>query len=167
MTTMSNIQLEIRNILESIEQVPEEQHEELEDYLAGLGDLEAEKADAIAFVLREQKARIEFLKDEEKRIKARRNAAERGLERTKEYFKGMMYANGLKQIKGNSSTLFLRKSESVNLGENFVPELCLPEECYKKEVSIKIDRNKIKQKIKSGESIEGCSLVENFSLNVR
>jgi len=166
MASLKEIQDEIKTAFSALEEATDENREELEsalsDYLQDLGELEADKADAIGFMLREQTARIAFLKDEEKRIAMRRKSAENALSRTKDYFKAVMTEAGLQKVKGNTSTIYLRKSESVFVG---VEAENLPEEF--KKISISARAADIKKAIKSGVDVPGCEIRTNYGFNVR
>lgn len=168
MPTMIEIQTEIYNTFRAIEECDDEQREELEnyvnEYLDMLAEQEADKIDAYAHVIREQSARIEFLKAEKKRIDARLKTANNGLDRMKVYMVDVLNQAGIKKATGNSSTLSLRRSEAVLVS---VGPDTLPEELKTVKTTITPNKKAIKDAIKSGKDIDGCSIVENMSLQVR
>lgn len=173
MATFDEVQHEISNILDSLETaeplVVKVLQDELDAYLEDLATMEADKADAIAFMIRQQQARIDLLKSEEQRIRGRCQAAERQLARTKDYFKSVMEKHSLQKVKGNSSTLYLRKSEKVeiNIFAELDPAENLPGQFVKVKTTYEVDKAAIKSALKDGEDVPNCSLVETFNLNVR
>ena len=165
MPSMSNIQEEIRTVLEAMEHAEPGEVDEstLEAYLDELATQEAEKVDAYGYVLRQQTARIQFLKDEEKRVQNRRRAAENALDRMKSHMLHVMQSNGLRKVSGATTTISLRKSVSVAvddlsvLGDQFVRVKTITEP----------DKTAIKEAIVGGASVPGARLVESESLQVR
>ena len=170
---LQDIEYEISQMFLALEECEPEERESLQikidEYLKELKFQEADKADAIAYMFRSQNSRVEFLKAEEKRIKAKRQAIENQVQRSKDYFRDLMVAYDLKKISGNSSTLSLRNSQQVSIsGEaQHAPELFLPKDCWRHETTVKIDKNEIKSRLKLGEVVEGCELINNVSFNVR
>lgn len=167
MPSLNDIEHEIKMVLDTMEYSDPEHLEllqqQLDSYLEKLGLQEGAKADSVAAIIRQSVARINYLKEEEQRIKNRRQSAEKQLARTKAYFQGVMEFHGLKSIKGESSTLSIRRSEQVVVNN---PEY-IPENFKRIKTTIEADKAAIKEALKSGEEIEGCYIVENFSLNVR
>lgn len=105
-----------------------------------------------------------MLKAEEKRIANRRKAAENGLERLKERLVFQLQTSGLKKVSGLTSTVSLRKSESVCV--ECAPE-SLPVGMYIEKKEYKVDKKAIKEAIKEGQKINGCSIVKNELLIIR
>lgn len=169
MASMKDIQAEINNALRAIEDADEsvnveELEESINSYLDELAGQEAEKVDAYAYVIREQSARIDFLSAEKKRIDAKLAAAKNGLDRTKSFMVLVLSGAGLKKISGNESTLSIRNTEAVNV---IVDAESLPEDLRTVKTTYAADKKAIKEAIKSGRVIDGCSIVENTSLVVR
>ena len=168
MPTMIEIQTEINNTFRALEYCDDDQRAQIEkaaeEHLSMLAEQEAEKIDAYAHVIREQVARVEFLKAEKKRIDDRIRVANNGLDRMKSFMLSVLNSSGIKNAKGNSSTLYIRKSESV-LVETASEKL--PEEFKTIKTTITANRAAIKKAIKDGESVEGCRISENQSLVVR
>lgn len=168
MPTMIEIQNEISNVFRALEECDDEQRNELEkkaiEYINMLGEQEADKADAYAHVVREQNARVEFLKAEKKRIEQRLRTATNQVNSTKAYFIDVLERSGVKKIIGNSSTISLRRSEAV-LVETSSEKL--PEGLKTVKTTITANKAAIKKAIKSGEDVHGCRIVENTSLQVR
>lgn len=168
MATFNDIQHEIKTIIESLETCDEDQYAELEEsalsYLDDLANAEAEKIDAYAYVMREQAARIEFIKSEEKRLAQRRRTAENALSAIKQRLISQLEYANLKKVAGNTSTVSLRKSKSVFVG---IDAESLPEGLRTQKTTFSADKKAIKAALESGENIEGCSIEEGTSLLVR
>ena len=160
---LRDIELEIQNILAVAEELPEGEQELAMEYLDQLGELEAEKVDAIGYAMRKRKAEIEFLKDEETRIKNRRQAMENRLEWFRAFLKDTMTNNGVRNIKGMKTTMYLMKSESVDIYHSAE----LPEKFVVTKIEHQPDRAKIKEAIKNGSTVPGAQLQERTSLVVK
>lgn len=108
MATMRDIQAEIRNVLDAVEdgaELTDEQRAQIDEYLAELATAEADKVDAFAAVLRREKARVDFLKGEEKRVSSRRASVERAVEHMRSRYLAVMVEAGRDKIKGNTSSI--------------------------------------------------------------
>lgn len=165
MPSMSNIQDEIRTVLEAMEHAEPGEVDEstLEAYLDELATQEAEKVDAYGYVLRQQTARIQFLKDEEKRVQNRRRAAENALDRMKSHMLHVMQSNGLRKVSGATTTISLRKSVSVVVDNVDL----LPKQYLRAKMVVDPDKSAIKESFTGGASVPGARLVESESLQVR
>jgi chromosome segregation ATPase len=100
MNSLASIEDEITNILAVAEELEDAQPQALE-YLDSLALQEAEKVDAISHVVRRRKNQIEWLQDEERRIRQRRQAMERRIEAVREYLVRLLSHYGVKSLKGN------------------------------------------------------------------
>ena len=160
---LRDIELEIQNILAVADELPEGEQELAMEYLDQLGELESEKVDAIGYAVRKRKAEIAFLQEEERRIRARRQAMESRLERFREYLRDTFRANDLTKLKGMKTTMYLLRSESVDIYH----QAELPEKFVVTKVEHQPDRAKIKEAIKSGSTVPGAQLQEKTSLVVK
>lgn len=108
MPTMRDIQAEIRNVLDAVEdgaELTDKQRAQIDGYLAELATAEADKVDAFAAVLRREKARVEFLRSEEKRVSSRRASVERVVEHMRARYLAVMVDAGRDRLKGNTSSI--------------------------------------------------------------
>ena len=160
---LNDIELEIQNILAVAEELPEDQHPAALEYLDALATMEAEKVDGISFVVRKRANEIDWLKDEEQRLRQRRQAMESRLIQFKAYLKDIMQSQGLQKIKGNKASIFLRQSEAVEI--DHAAEL--PEKFVNIRIESIPDKAKIKEAIKSGSTVPGASLVQKLSAVIR
>ena len=173
MPTFEQIQDEINNMLEiSDDELDEEQKALMDEYLNELAAQEAGKVDSFAQYIKLQAARMEALKDESKRLSQRAKSAENGIERLKRRYLGIMAANGLKKVSGNVYQLSERRSESVkapDTQEQLEALFELYPDLVNRKVEFSANKTEIKKALKEhpDQSIPGCYIKENFSLQIR
>ncbi len=160
MATLVGIEEEIGNILAVAEELEDEQQETALAYLDELAIQEAEKADAVAFAVRKRQAEIDFLKSEEDRLRGRRKAAEVRLIMFKEYLASIFKRLGLQRVKGAKSTMFLRRSSSVEV----LDLNQLPSEFVQTKIEYVPRKTQIKDALKAGQAVPGAQIVERQSL---
>ena len=162
MTSLASIEHEISNILSVAEELDDAQPQALE-YLDSLALQEAEKVDAISHVFRKRKSQIEWLQDEERRIRQRRQAMERRIEAFREYLMLLMTHYGVKNLKGNYGSLSLRETQSVDVTDiNELPTI------YKEViVEQKPKKTLLKEALEKGQEITGARLVQRTTITIR
>lgn len=162
MTSLASIEDEITNILAVAEELEDAQPQALE-YLDSLALQEAEKVDAISHVVRRRKNQIEWLQDEERRLRQRRQAMERRIEAFREYLVRLLSHYGVKSIKGNFGSLALRDTMSVDVTDvNELPTI------YKEViVEQKPRKTLIKEALESGQAVVGARLVPRTIMTIR
>lgn len=105
-----------------------------------------------------EKAIIQGLKDEETRLRARRQAKENAVERLKALMLDAMLAAGEKKLPCGSFTVAVQANpEKVIMDEQYIENV--PEE-YLKRPEPEIDRAKIKEDLKAGKNLEGLAHLE-------
>jgi hypothetical protein len=160
MTNLVAIEEEISNILAVADELGEDQQEAALAYLDELAIVEAEKADAVAYAVRKRQAEVEFLRSEEDRIRSRRKAMESRLILFREYLAGIFQQQGLQKVKGVKSTLFLRRSSSVEI----VDLRELPSQFVETRIEYVPRKSLIKDEIKAGRAVPGAQITERQSL---
>ena len=85
------------------------------------------------------------------------------LERFREYLRDTFRANDLTKLKGMKTTMYLMRSESVDIFHAAE----LPEKFVVTKVEHHPDRAKIKEAIKNGSTVPGAQLQERTSLVVK
>jgi len=162
MTSLASIEHEITNILAVPEELEDVQPQALE-YLDSLALQEAEKVDAISYVVRKRKNQIEWLQDEERRIRQRRQAMERRIEAFREYLVRLLSHYGVKSLKGNYGSLSLRDIQSVDVTD--VNELPM---AYKDVIVEQRPKKKLlKEAMELGFEIDGVQLVPRTIITIR
>ncbi len=159
MTTFSDIEMEISNVLAVAEELTEEQQVIAMDYLEQLGLEEMEKIDAVGYAVRKRKAEIEFLKEEEKRIKDRRQSMEKRLSEFKEYLTQIFQREGITKISGRKTTAYLRKSSSVEITDMGL----LPSDYVETRIDFVPRKSLIRDALKEQE-VPGARMAEKQSL---
>jgi hypothetical protein len=162
MTSLVSIEHEITNILAVADELEDCQPQALE-YLDSLALQEAEKVDAISHVVRRRKNQIEWLQDEERRLRLRRQAMERRIEAFREYLVRLLTHYGVKSIKGNYGSISLRDMQSVDVTDvNELPTI------YKEViVEQKPKKTLIKEALENGQVVDGARLVPRTIITIR
>lgn len=122
-----------------------------------------EKSDAYCYALKNLESDEETLEKEIKRLQERKKSIQNAQNSVKNLIKFNLGLLGIDKIKTSIFTLSLRASQSVNI-LNFD---LVPEKYKKQKIEVAIDKNMIKDSLKSGETVEGVELVENKSVQVR
>lgn len=125
-------------------------------------ELERErKISGIACWVKSLKAEAEAIKAEKDVLAKRQKVCENKVEQLKDY---LMYALNGEKFKDARVSISYRKSTSTKIAEDLDLKQ-LPDDC--KKVKIEPSLTAIREKLLAGESIEGCSLVENTSMQIR
>ena len=170
MPSLHDISTEIENALTALDDFdgPEDERQAVEaalaPYLDDLADQEAGKVDAIAFVDRRSAKEIDFLKEEEQRIRLKRQSLERRRASFRDFLRMVMVGHGLKKLSGHTATMSLRSSESVQVD---VSPQELPTQYVEMTVTYQPRKADIKAALKAGEVIPGCSIATNQTVQVR
>ncbi len=163
MPSLDVIQEEIANILQVAEELDDTQQLPALQYLDELAIQEQSKVDAIGYAVRKRKAEIDFLKQEEERLRHRRQSMENRLEEFRDYLLVILNRHKLTKVKGLSSTLFIRNVSSVKI-EDLAD---IPEDFKQVITDIKIDKAGIGKAFKMGWKVPGASLEPKQSLTIR
>ena len=126
------------------------------------GDV-AEKGESVALYIKELEAFAEDIKAEEKKLKERREQAERKAEYFKTYLTSCLDGAELSKLETARVRVSFRKSVSVDI----VDETALPLEFFKIVEDVKIDKTAIKKAINSGVEVSGAVLKNNRSLQIK
>lgn len=133
-----------------------------QDALEHLTDSINEKAENIAHVLQQMKSDINTLKDEEKRLKERRMTLERKQEHLRWYLQQELESADIKQVKSARFTISLRNSAPK---VQIIDDDLIPRDY--KVMNFSIDKKTLKEALQNGLEINGASLVQERSLNIR
>lgn len=127
-------------------------------------NLLSNKSDAIIKFVKNMDSDITVLKEEEKRLKERREKLEKKKEWLKNYLMENMLKLGYTKVESTYGTLSTRKSKSTIINENIIAK---DPRYWSVETKDKFDKNKIKKLIESGEEIVGAYIRENTSVVIR
>jgi hypothetical protein len=168
MPALHDIEQEIGNLFSALEDMEPAEVEERMPALLAYADMlaaqEASKADGIAFAIRRENASIQFLKDEEQRIRGRRQAKERALERFRDHLLQVMTVHGIQKIKGDTSTLFIREDKRVVIECN--PQN-LPQPYVEQRIDWMPNKRLIKEALAAGIEVSGTHLEARKSVQAR
>ena len=130
----------------------------IEDCFANMTEDLKDKLENCCKYIKNQEAVIAGLKEEEKRLSAKRKSAENAVERLKKLMQLAMTTAGEKKLPCGTFTVSLQKNpESVVMDEQYIENI--PEE-YLKYKEPEIDRAKIKEHLKAGVNLEGIAHLE-------
>lgn len=157
--------LELKNMIETLMENEEQFDEQtLKDSKELLLEELKEKSSNINEYLVELKIRIESMKNLEEHYKKSRKTLESQMEFWKNIIKDCMITLGEKKIITDTGSITVKNNpKSVKItDENLVPE-----EFKTEEISIKIDKKALKQRIEEGEEFEGITLEQSQSILIK
>ena len=135
-----------------------------QDTLESIDSAIEQKADGLMYVIRDLEVDVIGLKDEEKRLKSKREVAERKIKRLKQYLQENMEAVGKTKFK---TQLFAYNIQNNPASLKLTDEKLIPEKYYTVETSRKYDNKAIKDDLKAGKVINGAELKTSQSLRIR
>lgn len=161
---LTNDLLEVEHILTSEADGEEANIEEIERIkeiiLANLQN----KAENIAYYIRNTEAMIEARKNEEKRIKETRQKLEKSLDKFKSYVVSNLVELDRKKVETSIGNISVRKSKAVEV--SIAPEE-LDDRFKRVKTICEADKKAIKEALNNGEEVKGAEIVENLSLSIR
>lgn len=135
-----------------------------QDTLESIDSAIEQKSDGVMYVIRNLEVDVIGLKDEEKRLKSKREVAERKIKRLKQYLQENMEAVGKTKFK---TQLFAYNIQNNPASLKLTDEKLIPEKYYTVETSRKYDNKAIKDDLKAGKVINGAELKTSQSLRIR
>lgn len=127
-------------------------------------NLLSNKSDSIIKYIKNLESDMNVLKEEEKRLKDRREKLEKKKEWLKTYLMENMLKLGYTKVESTYGTLSTRKSKSTVINEDIIPK---DKRYWSVETKDKFDKNKIRKLIESGEKIVGAYIQENTSVVIK
>lgn len=165
MATLYELTEDWTRLMDYIEDPEVDQEILLDAWLDLDGEIE-DKADGYAKVMAEEKARIEALKAETKRLTTRRQTIENNLERLKGALADMMKKTGKRKFKTELFSFGIQKNPpSVN-----IPDIDAVPIDYMVPQPMKVDVSAVKEYLKGlpeNEKCEWASLEQGESLRIR
>lgn len=132
-------------------------------YLEDIQEQRDIKIESVALFIKDLAADALKIKNEEVKLKARREAKERKVEVLQNYLASSMLAFGEKKFETPRVALSFKKSEAIEIDD----ESTLPKEYLREKITYAPDKTALKQAIKSGEIIEGVRIVERQNLQIK
>ena len=136
---------------------------ELEQSLVITQDQLQAKAIDYCYVIKNLESDSEAIENEIKRLKAMKDAKDNAIDRMKEAVRNAMITAGIDKIESSLFKLSLRRSEAVEV----VNIDQLPESLLTVKKTVSADKVKIKEFIKSGLTVEGAVIKENYNLQIK
>lgn len=157
--------LELKNMIETLIENEEQFDEQtLKDSKELLLEELKEKSSNINEYLVELKVRTEGMKSLEEHYKKSRKTLENQMEFWKSVIKDCMITLGEKKIITDTGSITVKNNpKSVKI----IDESLVPEEFKTEEISIKIDKKALKQRIEEGEEFEGITLEQSQSILIK
>jgi hypothetical protein len=121
------------------------------------------KAESYAYAIKSLEGDVSIIDEEIKRLRALKEAKNNAIERMKEAVVNAFQVYGITEVKSPTLKLSLRRSEAVEV----INQDQLPECFVKAKTTYTPDKVAIKDAIKSGLTVEGAVIVENFSLQIK
>jgi len=154
MTKLYELSANYQNLLALTEDDSIPQEVVIEALKAVEGEI-IDKAQNIAKLLKNMDGDIKAFKDEENRLKTKRAALERKYESLKIYLEEELRKTGIRKVDGVVPVAFRKSPPSVEIQyEELIPEQF-------QIIEKKLDKRKILESLKSGETVPGARLVED------
>ena len=162
--TFDHIEEELSAILAiPEEELTKEQKLKLEAYLDELGRQEADKIDRFCQFVRIESERAEAIKAESKRLARKAQTAQNRLDYIRARYLTIMQQHGLRKVSGKVYTASVRESQAVAIED----QNAIPAEFWKVKEERTVDKVMVKNHIKAGQVVPGCSLIPTYSLQTR
>ncbi|MEA1972885.1 MAG: siphovirus Gp157 family protein [Candidatus Cloacimonadota bacterium] len=158
------MELKLYELAETYEQIMDLDlpAEDIQTMLDSLNVSLEEKASNIAHVKRTMDSGIDALKNEEKRLKAKRKAIENRLDSIKDYLFTVMKATNTQKIKTDTDSIYISGRDSSKV----VDRNKLPKKYLKQKITISVDKKQLNKDIKN-EDIDGVEKIRNEWVVIR
>lgn len=122
------------------------------------------KGDGIIKFIRNEEASLKVIDEEIKRLQALKKSKNTKIRNMKSYLMHCMRLMGMKKIEGNLGKISIRKNPaSLEILDGTI----IPQEYMIKEVIINLDKARVKEMLKNGETVPGCALVQGESITIK
>lgn len=122
-----------------------------------------QKMESYCKAIKQYEADIEAFKSEIERLKARKDSADKAIERMKSAMVNAMTTFGLSKVEAGTFKIGTRKSQSLEV----LDESLVPSKFKNKVITVKVDKNAIKDAMKAGEEVNGVKLNDNLSISIK
>lgn len=169
MATLYNLTTEYQRLLDTALESEEISNETFEN-IKKLDEEIDSKIENIVNVIKELEGKIFILNQEIERLSERSTRYYKNSIALKKYIKDTMEFSGKTKVETPSMTIGIRKSESIEIGKDFIEEV-KEKSLYKlmRIIPEKIEPDKvaIKEYIKHGNKLEHAKIVEKTNLSIR
>jgi hypothetical protein len=126
-----------------------------------------ECAKSVGAYYKNNEAQIEKMKKYETDMYSRRKALESKNESLKASLLKNMQLRDIKKIPSDEFDISIKKNRSSVVIESSILIDDLPKDCIKIKVDKTADKEKIREKLESGQSLKGCSLVDTYRVEIK
>lgn len=133
------------------------------DTLQAIQESLEDKAENVAKLVRSFEADAKTIKAEEERLAAKRKTLEGQVVYLKKYLFEQLDATGIQKIKRPLFTISIQANPP---GVDVIDESLIPAD-YWVPLGAKLDKTKILQQLKSGETVDGCEIKQTKGLRIR
>lgn len=137
--------------------------EAIKDTLESVNEAIDDKAENTAKVIRELEGRSETKKKEAQRLRESATSLDNQAKRLKQYLIDQLELTGKKKVQGKLLTVSVRNNQPSVYVED---ERKIPRD-YFKEQEPKLDKNRLKDDLKSGTEINGVELKQTKGVNIK
>ena len=116
--------------------------------------------------IKHQEDLLDNIKKESKRLSELKKSVEKNIKSHSENIKNAMLLRDLNRYEAGTNILSFRKSVGLDIEEGFNVE-SLDEEYQNSKTTITPDKKAIKEALKKGDVVEGCSLSERMNLQIK
>jgi predicted nuclease with TOPRIM domain len=151
------------NYMQLVELADQLDEETFRNTLESIQDSIEDKIENTAKVIKSIEADVQAIKEEEKRLKERRQALEKKIDNIKDYLKEQLEKAGIDKVKRATFTVSIQNNppKAEILDEKSLPlEFMIPQPA-------KVDKRAILEKLKSGEHVPGAALVQERGLRIK
>ena len=151
------------------EETGEIDSEKAQAFLEEIKEKRADKIEGIALYIKDLRAQEKSIKEEEAKLKARRDSKSKKADVLESYLTSSLLAFGETKFETARCVLSIRKSEAVKIeNEDVAPiESLIPKEYVKTKITYAADKTALKQALKMGEIIDGVRIVVNQNLQIK
>lgn len=142
------------------EEMDRELYDDTMDYLK---EELSQKSSSIMKYLCNLRSETDSIKQELERLSKAKKSRERKMESLKGYLVNVMQSLEKSKIETDLGTYGLRKSKSVAI----LDQSKILEDYIRVKEDVSVDKKGLAAVLKSGETVEGAALVENYSLQIR
>lgn len=154
---------ELNESFQQVQAMIEDGQEGLQDTLESIELAIEDKLENIGKVIKNLESDVKSFKEEEKRLADRRRSLENNIKHLKQYAENSMIVTGDKKIKAGLFTFAIHKNPPSVQVYN---ETIVPKDYFVTPKPV-VDKTKIKEAIKNGETVAGVELKQSESLRIR
>lgn len=151
------------NYMQLVELADQLDEETFRNTLESIQDSIEDKVENTAKVIKSIEADVQAIKEEEKRLKERRQALEKKIDNIKDYLKEQLEKAGIDKVKRPTITVSIQKNPpSVKvIDEKLIPSSFMIAKAPE------LDKKAVLEKLKGGEEVPGVELFQGRSLRIK